>query len=237
VDVVVCLSGAGIGNRRWTSAYKQTIRASRIGAVGTLARCIAAADSRPTLICASAIGYYGDTGERSVDETAPSGSGFIAELCRDWEAAPDPARQAGARVVNLRSGIVLDRHGGLLGRLGPIVRMGAGGRLGNGRQFVSWISMPDELAAIRFLIDSDLDGPVNLTAPAPVRNSELISATARMLHRPAAIPVPAFALRLALGQFAEEILGGQRALPTRLSAAGFEFGQPTLEEALRVALS
>jgi uncharacterized protein (TIGR01777 family) len=237
VDAVVCLSGAGVGAHRWTSAYKRKIRASRLEAVGTLTRSITAGDERPVLVCASAIGYYGDTGDRVIDETAPNGSGFLAELCRDWEAAADPARHAGTRVVHLRTGIVLARHGGLLARLRPIVRAGLGGRIGTGRQFMSWISLADEVAAVRFLIESDLSGPVNLTAPNPVRNSELIGAVARMLRRPAAVPVPAFALRLALGEFAEDTLTGQRAVPARLSAAGFEFRHAMLDDALRAVLS
>ena len=237
VDAVVCLSGAGVGAHRWTSAYKRKIRASRLEAVGTLTRSITAGDERPVLVCASAIGYYGDTGDRVIDETAPNGSGFLAELCRDWEAAADPARHAGTRVVHLRTGIVLARHGGLLVRLRPIVRAGLGGRIGTGRQFMSWISLADEVAAVRFLIESDLSGPVNLTAPNPVRNSELIGAVARMLRRPAAVPVPAFALRLALGEFAEDTLTGQRAVPARLSAAGFEFRHAMLDDALRAVLS
>ncbi len=237
VDVLVCLSGAGIGNRRWTSSYKRKIRASRLDAVGTLARGVAATKHHPVLVCASAIGYYGDTGDRVVDENAPNGSGFLAELCLDWEAAADPARAAGARVVHLRSGIVLTRQGGLLTRLLPVARLGVAGRLGDGRQFMSWISLADELAAIKFLTASEVDGPVNLTAPNPVRNSELVKAVARMVNRPAAIPVPAFALRLALGEFAEDTLTGQRALPAKLTSAGFEFQHVTLDEALRAALS
>jgi uncharacterized protein (TIGR01777 family) len=237
VDAVVCLSGVGVGDHRRTPAYKRAIRASRLDAVATLAESVASVDRRPSLVCASAIGYYGDTGDRVVDESAPNGSGFLAELCRDWEAAAEPARKAGARVVHLRTGIVLSRRGGLLARLRPIVRLGVGGRMGSGRQFVAWISMADVVAAIAFLIDSDLDGPVNLTAPNPVRNSELIADLARLLKRPAVIPVPKIALRLAVGQLAEDALGGQRALPARLSAAGFEFRHPTLDEALRATVS
>lgn len=233
---VVCLSGVGVGDHRWTRSYKRAIRSSRLYPVSTLAQAVASGDHRPSLICASAIGYYGDTGERVVDESAPRGTGFVAELCEDWEAAAEPARAAGARVVHLRTGVVLSPRGGLLGRLRPIVRMGAGGRLGTGRQFVAWISLADTVAAIAFLINSGLDGPVNLTAPNPVRNSELVAGIARLLKRPAVIRVPGFALRLAVGELAGEALGGQRALPARLSAAGFEFRYPTLDEALRATL-
>lgn len=236
VSAVVCLSGVGVGDHRWTQSYKRAIRSSRLDPVTTLARAIAAAEHRPSLICASAIGYYGDTGDRVVDESAPGGVGFLAELCDDWEAAAEPARQAGARVVHLRTGVVLSPHGGLIARLRPFVRMGVGGRLGTGRQFVAWISLADTVAAIAFLIDSNLDGPVNLTAPNPVRNSELVAGLARLLNRPAVIPVPKFALRLVVGELAGEALGGQRAIPARLSAAGFEFRHPTLDEALRATL-
>jgi uncharacterized protein (TIGR01777 family) len=236
VSAVVCLSGVGVGDHRWTQSYKRAIRSSRLDPVATLARAIAAAEHRPSLICASAIGYYGDTGDRVVDESAPGGVGFLAELCDDWEAAAEPARQAGARVVHLRTGVVLSPHGGLIARLRPFVRMGVGGRLGTGRQFVAWISLADTVAAIAFLIDSNLDGPVNLTAPNPVRNSELVAGLARLLNRPAVIPVPKFALRLVVGELAGEALGGQRAIPARLSAAGFEFRHPTLDEALRATL-
>ena len=236
VSAVVCLSGVGVGDHRWTQSYKRAIRSSRLDPVTTLARAIAAAEHRPSLICASAIGYYGDTGDRVVDESAPGGVGFLAELCDDWEAAAEPARQAGARVVHLRTGVVLSPHGGLIARLRPFVRMGVGGRLGTGRQFVAWISLADTVAAIAFLIHSDLDGPINLTAPNPVRNSELVASLARLLNRPAMIPVPKFALRLVVGELAGEALGGQRAIPARLSAAGFEFRHPTLDEALRATL-
>jgi uncharacterized protein len=236
VAAVVCLSGVGIGDHRWTPAYKRAIRESRLSAVAALAEAVASIAQPPHLLCASAIGYYGDTGDRVTDESASNGTGFLAELCGDWEAAADPARQAGARVVHLRSGVVLSRQGGLLARLRPVVRLGVGGRLGSGKQFVAWISLEDEVRAICFLIDSDIDGPVNLTAPEPVRNSELIAELARLMKRPAVVPVPKFALRLVLGELAEDALGGQRALPARLSAAGFTFRHPTLGEALRQTL-
>jgi uncharacterized protein (TIGR01777 family) len=236
-DAVICLSGAGVGDHRWTSSYKRTLLASRLDAVETLATGVASRARRPVLVCASAIGYYGDTGERAVDETAPNGSGFLAGLCRDWEAAADAARQAGARVVHLRSGVVISSHGGLLARLRPIVRMGVGGRLGDGKQFVSWISLADEVAAIQFLLASDIDGPVNLTAPNPTRNSELIAEVARLLNRPAVLPVPKLALRVVLGELSEEALSGQRALPAKLGAADFPFQHPTLDAALHAALA
>lgn len=236
-DAVVCLSGAGVADRRWTSSYKQTLRASRLDPVSTLARAVAASGGPPVFLAASAIGYYGDTGERQVDETAGCGQGFLAELCRDWEAATAPAVDAGARVVNLRTGIVLTRSGGLVKRLVPIVRLGVAGRLGSGRQFIPWISLADEVAAIRFLLEHDVSGPVNLAAPVPARNAEFVSTLARLLHRPAAIPVPAFAMKIALGELAQDALGGQRAVPSKLLAAGFSPEHADLESALRWALA
>lgn len=237
IDAAVCLSGAGVGDHRWTARYKRVLLASRTGPVGTLARAVATADHHPALVCASAVGYYGDTGERKVDESAPNGSGFLAELCREWEAAADPARQAGGRVIHLRSGVVLTGDGGVVARLRPIIKLGLGGRAGGGNQFVSWISLPDEMAAIIFALTSDLDGPINLTSPHPVRNRELVAVMAELLHRPAVLTVPAFALRLALGEFAEDTLTGQRAVPVRLLDAGFTFQHENLVDALRWALA
>lgn len=237
IDAAVCFSGAGVGDHRWTAQYKRVLRASRIEPVGTLARAVAATDHRPTLVCASAVGYYGDTGERSIDESAPNGSGFLAELCRDWEAAADPARRAGARVIHLRSGVVLTGDGSVVARLRPIIRLGLGGKAGSGNQFVSWISLADEMAAIIFALTSGLDGPLNLTSPYPVRNRELVAVMAKLLHRPAVLTVPAFVLRLALGEFAEDTLTGQRAVPARLLDAGFTFQHEHLADALRWALA
>ena len=237
IDAVVCLTGAPIPVRRPTAALKSKLRASRIDAVATLAEAIAASDRRPPLIAASAVGYYGDKGDAEVDESAPSGSTFLAGLCRDWEAAAEPASVAGARVVSLRTGIVLARNGGLLATLRPLFWLGLGGRQGSGRQFLPWISLADEVAAIRFLIDSDVSGPVNLTGPNPARNAELMHAVARVMHRPDFVAVPGFALRLVLGEFAADVLGGQRAQAAKLTAAGFEFRDTELEPTLRQILS
>ena len=236
-DAVVCLSGAGVGDRRWTSAYKKTLQRSRIDPVSTLAGALADGAGAPVLVCASAVGYYGDTGDTEVDETAPAGTGFLAELCQQWEAAAQPARDAGIRVAHLRTGIVLSRHSPLLKRLVPAVRLGVAGRTGSGQQFVPWISLADEVSAIMHTIGQDVSGPVNLTAPRPARNAELIDTLARLLHRPALIPTPAFALRLVLGELAEDALGGQRAVPAVLQRSGFAFRHTDLRDALTWALS
>jgi uncharacterized protein (TIGR01777 family) len=234
-DAVVCLSGVSVG-RRWTESYKRKILRSRVDTVATIARHLAEYGGPRTLLAASAVGYYGDTGDREVNESTPPGSSFLADVCRRWEAAADPAREAGVRVVHLRTGLVLSRSGGLLKPLSLVVKAGVGGRLGNGQQFMSWISLVDEVRAIQYLLDSDVAGAANLTAPQPVRNAEFTQTLGHVLHRPTALPVPAFATRLALGELAGDVLGGQRAVPRRLQEAGFEFRYPELEEALRAEL-
>jgi uncharacterized protein (TIGR01777 family) len=241
-DAVVCLSGVGVGDHRWTDSYKQQIVQSRVDSVGTIARTLAdpALQQRggpQVLIAASAVGYYGDTGDREVDEDDPAGDSFLAEVCVQWEAAAEPARTAGARVTHLRTGLVLAKAGGLLARLTPLVKAGIAGKLGNGRQYMPWISMTDEIAAIRFLLEHDVPGPVNLVGPAPVPNAELTKTLGKVLHRPTVLPVPRVAARIALGEFAVEVLTGQRALPTRLLGAGFEFAHRDLEAALRAELA
>lgn len=236
-DAVVCLSGAGVADHRWTDAYKDTLRSSRLGPVSTLARAVAGAGTG-VLITASAVGYYGDTGEAEVDESAPSGTGFLARLCADWEAAAAPAQEAGARVVQLRTGIVLTRRGGLVRRLLPIVRLGVAGRVGSGRQFIPWISLADEVGAIRFALEHPLEGPVNLTGPNPARNAEFVAELARLVHRPSLVPVPGSAIRLLLGkELAQEALGGQRAVPAKLLTAGFRHQHEDLTAALSAALT
>jgi hypothetical protein len=239
VDAVINLAGAGIGTHRWTAAYRRKIHDSRVAATTTLSRAIAAADNRPrVLLSASAVGWYGDTGDRITDEKGKPGSGFLADLCADWEAATEPARAAGTRVATLRSGLVLAPHGGMLGRLRPLFAFGAGGRMGTGRQYWPWISLLDELEAIRFLLDHDIAGPVNLTGPEPVSNAEFTKTLGAILHRPTLLTVPAFALRLALGGFADEgVLISQRIVPTVLTDAGFTHTHRTLEQALRWATS
>ncbi|WP_308212519.1 TIGR01777 family oxidoreductase [Actinomadura madurae] len=204
----------------------------------TLAEAIATAAPRPrVLVCGSAIGYYGDTGGKEVDEKAARGQGFLADLVRDWEAAAAPAREAGVRVVHPRTGVVLAREGGMLGRTLPLFRLGLGGTLGDGRQWTSWISLADAVAALRFLIDHEIAGPVNLTAPNPVTNAEYTRALGRVLHRPARLPVPRFALRAALRGLADEgPLISQRVLPRRLEETGFRFAHEDVEAALAAAL-
>jgi uncharacterized protein (TIGR01777 family) len=238
-QAVVHLAGAGVAARRWTAGYKQVIRDSRVGGTAAVAAAIASLDGPPRVfLCGSAIGYYGDTGDRAVDEDAPAGTGFLAELCQDWEAAAAPAERAGVRTAFLRTGLVVARSGGAWGRLFPLFRAGLGGRLGNGRQFWSFISLDDHIAALRFLLREDpgLSGPVNLTGPEPVTNREVTRAMGRVLHRPTPFPAPAPLLRLVLGDFAEDVLGSQRVLPARLMTAGFSFAHPGIDEALRAAL-
>lgn len=234
---VVCLSGAGVGEHRWTDSYKATLRTSRLDSVDTLAVALADLDdSRRVLLSASAVGYYGDTGDREVDESGPRGAGFLAELCRDWEAATRPAEDAGVRVTHLRTGLVLAGDGGLLARLKPIVSLGLGGKLGSGRQFLPWISLADEVGAIRFLLEHEVTGPVNLTGPHPIRNADFVRSLAQLLHRPAIVRTPGFALRLVLGEFAQDTLAGQRAVPAKLIDAGFRHQHADVESALRWAL-
>ncbi|MGK5554528.1 TIGR01777 family oxidoreductase [Actinomadura kijaniata] len=237
-DAVVHLAGAGVGDRRWTASYKREIRDSRVLGTRTLAEAVAGAERRPrVLVSGSAIGFYGDTGDREVHEDAPMGRGFLAGLVRDWEAAARPAAEAGVRVAHARTGIVLDGGGGLLGRVLPLFRLGLGARLGDGRQWVSWISAADEIAALRFLIDHELSGPVNLVGPSPVTNADYTRAVARAVRRPAVLAVPAFALRLALREFADEgPLISQRVLPRRLEEAGFRFAHRDLPAALEAVL-
>lgn len=231
----VNLAGAGVGDKRWSESYKRVLRASRVDSTRTLSAALAALPSPPrVLLSSSAIGYYGDTGSTAVGETAPSGDTFLAGVCRDWEAATRPAEDAGIRVVHLRTGLVLDRRGGAVARMLPLVRLGLAGPLGSGRQFWSWITLLDEIGAIGFLLGADdVRGPVNLTAPEPATNREVTAALARALHRPAVLPVPPPALRIVLGEFAGEVLRSQRVLPRRLLEAGYSFALPDLDAAAR----
>lgn len=237
-EAVVHLAGAPVGARRWTEQRKKLLRDSRVRGTDTIARAVAALDPAPrVLVSGSAIGFYGDTGDTAVDEDGPAGEGFLADLVQAWEAAADPAREAGVRTVHARTGLVVAGHGGAWGPLFPLFRAGIGGRLGNGRQFWSFISLADEVAALRYAVDTPaLSGPVNLTAPEPLRNSEITAAMGRVLHRPAVLPVPGFALRAVLGEFAGDVLGSQRVRPRRLLDAGFSFAHPEIEQAIRAAL-
>ncbi|MFD7084765.1 TIGR01777 family oxidoreductase [Streptomyces sp. NPDC002181] len=236
---VVHLAGAGVGDHRWTDAYKKEIRDSRVAGTAAMARAIAALDAPPAVfVCCTAIGYYGDTGERAVDEHAPAGQGFLPEVCVEWEAAAAPARAAGVRTVFARTGLVVAAEGGAWGKLFPIFKAGLGGRLGNGRQYWSFISLRDEIAALRHAIDTPgLSGPVNLTAPEPVTNREVTAAMGRVLHRPTPFSVPAPALRVVLGEFAGDVLGSQRVRPARLLESGFTFRDPGIDQSIRAALA
>lgn len=233
VDAVINLCGVGVGDRRWSGAFKQSLRDSRIEPTEVISAAVADAGI-PVLVNASAVGYYGDTGNRVVDESAPAGEGFLAALCADWEAATAPAQDAGTRVVLARTGLVLSPGGGLLSKLRPLFALGLGGRLAGGRQYMPWISLEDEVRALLFALSSPaLSGPVNLTGPAPVTNSEFTAAMGRALNRPAPWLVPGFALRTLFGEFADEgLLGGQRAVPAALERAGFAFHHNTIGEAL-----
>lgn len=252
VAAVVHLAGAGIGDRRWTAVRKAEIRNSRVRGTRALATGLAGLDKPPpTLLCGSAIGWYGDTHGRAVDESAPPGAGFLADLVRDWEQAADPARAAGIRTAHLRTGLVLSAHGGTLGRLEPIFKLGFGIPLGSGGQYMSWISLADEVGAMRFLLDRpDVAGPLNLTAPHPVTNSEFTEALNAALGRPAVLGlpvpglrlpgsvlhVPAPALRVALGEMSGELLASAQVLPRRLLEAGYAFQHPDITSALAYAL-
>lgn len=236
-DAVVHLAGENIAAGRWTQASKERIRASRVAGTRLIAETLAQMPGPPrTLIAASAIGYYGDcSGE--VDEDSPPGDGFLAEVCRQWEDACEPARRAGVRVVNLRIGVVLAASGGALARMLLPFRLGLGGRLGSGLQSMSWVSLDDVVGLIHHLLYSQIDGPVNATAPTPVSNAEFTRTLARVLRRPAVAPVPAATVRLALGEMGQALLlGGAHVVPRRALADGFAFLDPTVEAALRFEL-
>lgn len=239
LDAAIHLSGANLSVRRWTPAYRREMAASRVDSTCALATLLAGLRRPPrALLVASAVGIYGDRGDEVLDERSAPGSGFLADLCREWEAAAAPAAQAGVRVVHMRFGVVLAPGAGALAMMLPIFRLGLGGRLGSGKQWMSWISLSDLVAAVLFLRESpSLHGAVNLTAPHPVTNSVFTRSLARLLHRLAVLPAPAFALRLALGPMADEaLLSSTRVLPRKLLDAGFRFAQPSVGEALRQAI-
>lgn len=240
LTAAIHLSGASVAARRWSSAYKREMTLSRVESTHALATTLAHLRRPPlALLVASAVGIYGDRGDELLDETSAPGSGFLAELCQQWEAAAQPAADAGIRVAHLRFGVVLGSGPGVLARMAPVFRLGLGGRLGSGQQWMSWISLADAAAAILFVLDTpSLAGPVNLTAPDPVSNAAFTRALARRLHRPAVFPVPAFALRLALGEMADEaLLASARAFPSKLTTAGFGFAHPIVDAALAEALA
>ncbi len=232
VDAVLHLAGENIAAHRWSEAQKERIRASRVVGTTLLSRALAGLERRPAvLIAASAVGIYGDRGDEVLDEESAPGEGFLAEVCRAWESAADPARDAGVRVVHTRFGLVFTTTGGALARMLPLFRRGLGGRLGNGRQYWSFISLEDAVRAVLHVLDhDDIDGPVNLVTPEPFTNAELTRQLARSLHRPAPFPVPAPALYLAMGKqmTREALLASQRVIPRRLLDTGFIHRHPTL---------
>jgi uncharacterized protein (TIGR01777 family) len=239
IDALVHLAGAGVGGRRWTASYKREIRDGRVLGTRTIARTIAGLDPKPTvMVSGSAIGYYGDTGDATVDESSPNGTGFLAGVVRDWENSAGPARDAGIRVVYPRSGLIVAGKGGAWGRMWPLFRLGVGGKLGSGKQYWSFVSLRDEVRAIRRMIDDpSMTGAYNVTAPNAATNAEITKAMGERLHRPTFAAVPSFALRAVLGEMSSEVLGSARVLPTRLLEAGFDFTDPTIGDALDAALS
>jgi uncharacterized protein (TIGR01777 family) len=239
LDAAVHLAGANVAGRRWTAAYKEEIRASRVRGTRALAGALAAASAPPSvLLSGSAIGWYGDTGGREVDESSPAGSGFLPDVVREWEAAARQAEEAGIRVVTMRSGVVMSRRGGVLARMLPPFRLGLGARLGSGTQVMSWITLADYATIVSFLLARpEITGPVNLTTPHPVTNAEFTSALATAVHRPGVLFLPEPALRLALGGVSSDILASARVMPRRLEAAGYRFRFPDLPAALAAELA
>ena len=237
-DAVVNLAGAGVGDHRWTDAYKKTVRDSRVLGTAALAEAVAALDRPPRVwVNGSAIGFYGETGDRAVDEDAPPGDGFLPSLCVEWEEATAPVQEAGVRTVFARTGLVVAKDGGAWAKLFPLFKAGVGGRFGDGRQYWSFVALHDEVAAIRHLIDTEgLSGPFNLTAPNPLTNREITAAMGRVMRRPSLFTVPAPALKLVLGEMSGDVLGSQRVLPKRLLESGFTFAFPDIEGAIRAAL-
>lgn len=236
VEAAVCLSGAGVGEKRWNDAFKRVLVDSRLQPTHTLATALAQLEPKPKVFLAgSAIGWYGDTGSTAVDETAEPADDFMAQLTVRWEAAAEPAVAAGIRVAHLRTGLVVAREGGAWGRMFPIFKLGLGGKLGSGRQYWSWISLADHVRAQLFLLTHDVSGPVNLTGPEPATNAEVTKAMGRVLHRPTLFPAPRFGLRLVLGEFGDQPLLSQRIVPNVLQKAGFTFEHTDVESAIRAA--
>lgn len=238
IDAFVHLAGASVG-QRWTTAHRREILDSRVAGTTLIARTAAALSPRPrVLVCASAVGFYGDAGDVVCDESTPAGHDYLAQVCQAWESSADAARAAGIRTVSLRFGVILSRRGGALGRLLRVFRLGAGGQVGSGRQWMSWLSEEDAIGIVRLVLESEaLSGSVNATAPSPVTNAEFTATLARAVHRPALFHVPAPALNLMFGEMARAtLLASQRVSPRRLLAAGYEFRHATLESALRAAV-
>jgi uncharacterized protein (TIGR01777 family) len=236
IDVIINLAGENIAGGRWTDEQKRKIRDSRVGGTHLLSEAIARMSAKPTaFICASATGIYGDRDDETLDEQSESGGGFLAGVCREWEKACEPAIKAGVRVVNLRFGPILAREGGMLAKLLTPFKMGMGGKVGSGKQFISWVSLDDSVGAVRLAInDQNIRGPLNIVSPNPVTNEEFTRTLGHVLNRPTALAVPAFAARLAFGEMADEmLLSSQKVLPKKLTAAGFHFQDPELETAMR----
>ena len=229
VDAVIHLAGAGVSDKRWTKKYKSEILNSRLLGTTTIAKAVAIVKPQ-VFISASAIGWYGESGNRAVVESDRVGDDFLAAVCREWESAADLAGDV--RTVKLRTGLVLDPTGGALGQMLPIFRFGLGGKLSNGKQWWSWITLHDQIRAIAFLLENKISGPVNLTSPNPVTNSEFTAGLARAMHRPALFPVPAIALKIVLGGFSAEVLGSKKVMPQALTEAGFTFDYPHISSAL-----
>jgi uncharacterized protein len=239
-DAAVHLSGANVAGRRWTKVYKQEILSSRVDSTRALANLLTRIAPQPkVLVCASAVGIYGDRGDQMLTEESTPGQGFLAETCQAWESATRTAEEAGIRVVHARFGVVLTPQGGALGKLLSLFRLGLGGRLGSGKQWMSWVSLDDAVQVLLHALgDDSIHGAVNVTAPQPVTNAEFTHVLGRVLHRPAIAAVPAFALRLAVGQMADEgLLSSARVIPKRLLDGGFQFQDRELEPALRSMLT
>jgi uncharacterized protein (TIGR01777 family) len=238
-DGVVNLAGESIAEGRWTEGKKRRIRDSRVKGTRLLSESLAALSKRPkAFLCASATGFYGSREAALLDEDSPSGRGFLAEVCREWEKATEPAAQAGVRVVNLRFGPILTLEGGMLQKMLPPFKLGLGGKVGSGRQYISWVAMDDVIGAINFALENDaLRGPVNVVAPNPSTNAEFTKTLGRLISRPTAFAMPAVAARLAFGEMADEmLLASQRVAPKRLKEAGYQFQYSELESALRHVL-
>jgi uncharacterized protein len=237
VDAMVCLNGATL-DKRWTEKRKAVIRQSRVASAALLARTAAELDPRPAaFVSAGGTGIYGDRGDEVLTEESPPGQGFLAEVGRAWEAAADPARATGVRVVSFRQGIVLTRAGGALARMLTPFKLGVGGRVGSGRQWWSWVALPDAIAAYRFVLENDVSGPLNLSAPNPATNEQFVKALGRALGRPTVFPLPAIAVKTMFGEMGVAVLlEGQRALPARLLDAGFQFSETSIDGALERAL-
>ncbi|QDT21238.1 TIGR01777 family oxidoreductase [Gimesia chilikensis] len=239
VDTVVHLGGVNIAGKRWSPEVKQKIFNSRFQSTSLLASQLATLEQKPTVfLCASAVGFYGDRGEERLDESSPRGEGFLADVCQAWEQATLPAQDAGIRVVNMRFGMILDRKGGALGQMLTPFKMGVGGRLGSGKQYWSWIALPDVINALQFCLNhSELAGPVNFVAPDEVTNLEFTKTLGKVLSRPTCLPVPAWGVKTAFGEMGQELmLTSARVVPKKLNEAGFQFQYPQLEDAFRSVL-